>query len=216
MVGTRSRGRGKAEKNEKRAGIGGDGGGNRAEYEESRAQRIKENTERMKSLGILHLADKLKRRPLKPSSSPRKAKPSPAPSNDPPRRSSRYNYSASVTLYKWVCVSSLCFLRFYMDKICFLRLKEIPPVSYAERKRPAKESYSPKNVEIHIPEGENPEIYAEEHEKLLGDSQAVWDLYSDGYDEDGQRIYDPVEGKSCHQCRYPYDLPVGMLCMLIW
>lgn len=85
----------------------------------------------------------------------------------------------------------------------------MPRVSYSEKKIPKKEN-SVENVEIHIPEGENAEIYTEEHEKLLGDSEAVWDLYIDGYDEDGQRIYDPVEGKSCHQCRYQF-VAIGIL-----
>ncbi|KAI3450960.1 hypothetical protein Pfo_007625 [Paulownia fortunei] len=168
MVSTRGRGRGKTQK--KKGGGAGKGGGdgNRAEYEESRVQRIKQNTERMKSLGLFDLSKKLKHQSSKPSSSLRKMKPTSTPSNDPPRRSSR--------------------------------LKDMTRVSYSERKTP-KEEDSVKHVEIHIPEGENPEIYTEEHEKLLGDSKAVWTLFVDGYDEDRQRIYDPVEGKTCHQCR---------------
>ncbi|CAA0833978.1 Zinc-finger domain of monoamine-oxidase A repressor R1 [Striga hermonthica] len=140
---------------------------NKSEYEESRAQRIKENAERMKTLGLFDLSKNLKPR-SSASKPPRKAKPAHAPPNDPPRRSSR--------------------------------LKDLPPVSYVEKKTPAKKTMF-ENVEIHIEEGENPEIYMEEHKKLLGDSENVWELYVDGYDEDGQRIYDPVNGKSCHQCR---------------
>ncbi|XP_057788850.1 uncharacterized protein LOC131005783 isoform X2 [Salvia miltiorrhiza] len=60
--------------------IGVKGGG---EYEESRAQRIKENMARMKSLGIAALSNQL----LK---SRRKNKRR-VPSDDPPRRSSRLN-----------------------------------------------------------------------------------------------------------------------------
>ncbi|KAL0379290.1 UNVERIFIED_CONTAM: Cell division cycle-associated 7-like protein [Sesamum radiatum] len=181
MVSTRSRGRAQqTEKNkeeeEAAAGnrvvvVGGENA-NRTKYEESRAQRIKENTERMKSLGIFDLSKNLKPpSSSKPSSSSsvRKPKSTSTFSNHPPRRSSR--------------------------------LKDMPRVSYSENKPPKKEG-SIKNVEIHIPEGEKPEIYTEEHEKLLGDSKAVWTLWVDGYDEDGQRIYDPVEGKTCHQCRY--------------
>ncbi|KAL8477878.1 hypothetical protein ACS0TY_029967 [Phlomoides rotata] len=160
MVGTRGRkGRGKAGEDEEMVG-------KIAEYEESRAQRMKENMERMKSLGIADLSKQLKR--PSSSSSVRKTKPSAPPSTHPPRRSSR--------------------------------LKDMPQVSYSEKKIPKQTSAS-KNVIIHIPEGENPEIYTEEDEKLLGDSEAVWELCVDGYDEDGQRIYDPHEGKSCHQCR---------------
>ncbi|KAH6756013.1 hypothetical protein C2S52_023606 [Perilla frutescens var. hirtella] len=144
-------------------------GGGGEKYEESRAQRIKENLERMKSLGIADLSNQLKRRPT-PSPSLRKPKPSHSSSNDPPRRSSR--------------------------------LKELPPVRYSERKKSPKKDHSSNSVvEIHIPEGENLEIYTDEHEMLLGDSIAAWTLYVDGFDEDGQRMYDPVLGKSCHQCR---------------
>lgn len=77
----------------------------------------------------------------------------------------------------------------------------MPAVSYSEKKTPKKESLERKNVIIQIPEGENPEIYTQEHEKLLGDSEAVWELCVDGYDDDGLRIYDPHQGRSCHQCR---------------
>ncbi|XP_073128407.1 uncharacterized protein [Henckelia pumila] len=159
----RGRTRGKSDANPVAEEDGGGGGG---EYEESRAQRIKENTARMKSLGILELSKNLK--PSKPP--PLRAIKAPRPlSTDPPRRSSR--------------------------------LKDIPRVMYKEEKHPKKEKPVVENVEIFIPEGENPEVYTEEDEKLLGDSVANWTLNVDGYDEDGQRIYDPVEGKSCHQCR---------------
>lgn len=52
-----------------------------------------------------------------------------------------------------------------------------------------------------VGEGERPEIYTDEHEKLLGNTERAWELFVDGYDKDGKRIYDPVTGKSCHQCR---------------
>jgi len=103
----------------------------------------------------------------------------------------------------------------------FYRLSTLPPVNYcfkrpkAERqerssskKRTKAErqesslSKKRKEVEIHIPEGTNPEVYTEEHEKLLGDCETDWELYVDGYDEDGDHIYDPTKGEKCHQCRY--------------
>ena len=62
-----------------------EGGG--GQYEASRAQRIKENMERMKTLGIADLSKNLK--PLSAPPSLRKIKPQIKPSNDPPRRSSR-------------------------------------------------------------------------------------------------------------------------------
>ncbi|KAL3818772.1 hypothetical protein ACJIZ3_004677 [Penstemon smallii] len=161
MVGTRSRGKVKAKNNDGENGNGGH------DYEESRAQRIKENKERMQSLGIFDLSKKLSK-PAKPTSSTRKIKPPIPNSIDPPRRSSR--------------------------------LKDMPTVSYLEKK-PQKKEPLLKNVEVHIAKGEKPEFYTEEHEKLLGDSEATWTLMADGYGEDGLRIYDPFEGKSCHQCR---------------
>lgn len=80
-------------------------------------------------------------------------------------------------------------------------MKDKPAVSYKEKRIPKTDKISTEDVEINIGEGENPEFYTEEHEKLLGDCQNAWILYVDGYDEDGQRIYDPDNGKSCHQCR---------------
>nr|GMC60944.1 cell division cycle-associated 7-like protein [Ipomoea batatas] len=71
-----------------------------------------------------------------------------------------------------------------------------------ERREASKGGKVAKDVEICIPEGEKPELYTKEHERVLGDSKNSWSLYEDGYDEDGQRIYDPDFGKSCHQCRY--------------
>lgn len=72
-----------------KGGIEEDDGGDkrkRGEYEESRAQRIKENLERMKSLGIADLSKQLKPPPAS-SAVVRKPKPKYAL---PPRRSSRF------------------------------------------------------------------------------------------------------------------------------
>jgi len=80
-------------------------------------------------------------------------------------------------------------------------LKDKPPVSYKEKTIPKTDKISKEDVEINIGEGENTEFYTEEHEKLLGDCQNAWNLCVDGYGEDGQRVYDPDNGKSCHQCR---------------
>jgi hypothetical protein len=49
--------------------------------------------------------------------------------------------------------------------------------------------------------GCQPEIYTKEHEKLLGSMTKEWQLFVDGY-SNGTRIYDPIRGKTCHQCRY--------------
>ncbi|XP_027076455.1 uncharacterized protein [Coffea arabica] len=138
------------------------------DYEEKRAQRMKENMERMKMLGILDLSKNLQK-PDKPITHKKlRASPSLPALHDPPRRSSR--------------------------------LKTMTPVNYFENRTPKKDK-GMKNVEIHIEKGSNPEVYTKEHEKLLGDSKSAWTLCVDGYDQEGQRIYDPFWGKSCHQCR---------------
>ncbi|XP_057495469.1 uncharacterized protein LOC130780499 [Actinidia eriantha] len=80
------------------------------------------------------------------------------------------------------------------------RLGGMTRVSYADRCTPKKEKVV-KFEEIHIKEGSKPEIYTEEDEKLLGDCKTAWVLLVDGYNGDGERIYDTFYGKSCHQCR---------------
>lgn len=79
-------------------------------------------------------------------------------------------------------------------------------VCYTEIRQSKEEKKVITNSEIHIEEGSNPELYTEEHEKMLGDSKTPWTLFIDGYDEEGQRIYDQFLGKSCHQCRFNYSL----------
>lgn len=153
----------------KRSATTNDGGGGAADYEKQRAERIKENKERLHKLGILELTKKLNKTANVPSKklTPRISRQE--LSTDRPRRS--------------------------------FRLKDKPAVSYKEQRIPKVDKISAEGTEIDIPEGENPEVYTEEHEKLLGDCQNAWILNVDGYDEDGQRIYDADNGKSCHQCR---------------
>ncbi|KAJ8450835.1 hypothetical protein Cgig2_032460 [Carnegiea gigantea] len=58
-----------------------------------------------------------------------------------------------------------------------------------------------KNMGITIPDSWKAEVYTEEDEKLLGDCETPWTLNVDGLGEDGEPLYDPVNGTSCHQCR---------------
>lgn len=74
------------------------------------------------------------------------------------------------------------------------------PVSYSEVHLSKKGSFETE-AEL-LSEGSKPEIYTEEHEKLLGDTNMSWTLFVDGYGKDGKRIYDPIRGKTCHQCRF--------------
>lgn len=79
------------------------------------------------------------------------------------------------------------------------------PVSYREvlpKRKRKRESLE--DDEIIIREGSRPEIYTEEHDKLLGDCKTSWTLFVDGYGEDGKRIYDGVKGETCHQCRFVF------------
>lgn len=47
----------------------------------------------------------------------------------------------------------------------------------------------------------NTEMYTAAHRDALGTSKTQWQLFLDGYDTDGARIYDKSRGKTCHQCR---------------
>ncbi|KAK4765679.1 hypothetical protein SAY86_026769 [Trapa natans] len=79
------------------------------------------------------------------------------------------------------------------------RLQNVSPVSYAEV--PLKKKDGLEDCGIVLAEGSKPEIYMEEHCKLLGNTERSWELFVDGYGKDGKRIYDPIKGKTCHQCR---------------
>ncbi|KAI3702467.1 hypothetical protein L6452_28205 [Arctium lappa] len=81
------------------------------------------------------------------------------------------------------------------------RLKDLPTISYSEKRVPDSKDKPIKDVKIEIKEGSQLEVYTEEHEKMLGDHKETWTLMVDGYDDEGNRIYDTYEGKSCHQCR---------------
>ncbi|XP_045815401.1 cell division cycle-associated protein 7 [Trifolium pratense] len=79
------------------------------------------------------------------------------------------------------------------------RLQNVAPISYSEV--PVKKEKGEKNTRVVIEEGSRPEIYTEEHEKLLGNTEKTWELFVDGVGTDGKRIYDSFRGKTCHQCR---------------
>lgn len=87
------------------------------------------------------------------------------------------------------------------------RIMSMEPVKYSydsrrqKRDSSSKKEKKEKEVNIFIAEGTNPEVYTEEHEKLLADYESTWELNVDGYDEDGDRIIDPTKGEKCHQCR---------------
>ncbi|KAL0377782.1 UNVERIFIED_CONTAM: Cell division cycle-associated 7-like protein [Sesamum radiatum] len=144
-----------------------------SEYELSREERIKENRERMQKLGIVDLSLKLKAlRPTPNRGSHRKT----------PQVHSPLPPSGPVRRSS--------------------RLQNSTPVSYCEEVRVPKKDRSLNDDDLLREVGSKPEIYTEEHEKLLGGTEMSWTLFVDGCGEDGKRIYDPVRGKTCHQCRY--------------
>ena len=49
--------------------------------------------------------------------------------------------------------------------------------------------------------GRREEIYTEEDAKKLHGHNEEWTLFVDGYSSSGSRIYDSVNGITCHQCR---------------
>ncbi|XP_016514925.1 uncharacterized protein LOC107831658 [Nicotiana tabacum] len=81
------------------------------------------------------------------------------------------------------------------------RLQNVTPLSYSEVHLSKIDKSLEDEQNLLREEGSRPEIYTEEHEKLLGTTDLSWTLFVDGYGNDGKRIYDPVRGKTCHQCR---------------
>jgi hypothetical protein len=65
---------------------------------------------------------------------------------------------------------------------------------WAEARRPRKRASLKEFVS-------RTEVYYQRHKDALGSTQREWVLFRDGYDEGGNRIYDPLQGQTCHQCR---------------
>ncbi|KAK2657363.1 hypothetical protein Ddye_010415 [Dipteronia dyeriana] len=162
-------------------------------YEQSREDRIKDNLQRMQKLGILDLSVKLK------SSARTKRTPKNSPSDSqgstsllqsgPRRRSSRLQ---NLIPEEFILLQS-------GPRRRSSRLQNVTPVSYSER-QPNRDNCV-KDEDLRLEQGSKPEVYTEEQEKLLGNTERSWTLFVDGYGTDGKRIYDPVKGKTCHQCR---------------
>ncbi|KAG7035224.1 hypothetical protein SDJN02_02019, partial [Cucurbita argyrosperma subsp. argyrosperma] len=144
-----------------------------SQYEQSRELRIRENLERMQKLGIFDLSLKLK---------------SSAPSRKNRRRS--LNPKASPPSFNLPQAGPVRRSS---------RLQNVTPVTYSELRVERKSKFS-EDEGVILEDGSRPEIYSEEHEKRLGSTEKIWTLFVDGYGKDGKRIYDPVKGKTCHQC----------------
>lgn len=167
-----------------------------SEYEQIREQRIRENKERLEKLGIADLSLK-----LIPTKTPSRRKILPkTPSSQPPRRSSRLQNGAPVSS-TFIC---LTFEQRKRRKYGPTKeKKEQEPKKVDKKKGPKKKhrKLQRRKKEVYEVEEQGPEVYSEEHEKLLGNTDKEWTLCVDGYGPNGSRIYDPINGKSCHQCR---------------
>ncbi|EOX91280.1 hypothetical protein QUC31_003041 [Theobroma cacao] len=144
-------------------------------YEQSREERIKENLERMQQLGLKDRSNSL----LNSNSHLSSRRGRPRSGSKPPVTPLRSSLLPSGPLRR----SS--------------RLQNTTPVSYSEVVL-AKKDELLEDVDLKLKESE---VYTEEHEKLLGNTERIWTLFVDGCGSDGRRIYDPVKGKTCHQCR---------------
>eukprot|EP00891_Asterochloris_glomerata_P008819 jgi/Astpho2/8819/fgenesh1_pg.00129_%23_17_t len=148
-------------------------------YEEQRAQRIAENKKRMREMQLSQISSTLAQglaAKRKAQSKPRSA---PAPKVMcfvEPRRSSRREGQPAVS---------------YSESV--LDLVDAPV-----RRRGGKG----RTVVGELRPGATEEVYTQEHVRLLGDYQEPWELFVDGYDPStGKRVYDKVNGMTCHQCR---------------
>ncbi|XAR73941.1 hypothetical protein NMG60_11008079 [Bertholletia excelsa] len=142
-------------------------------YEQFREERIKANLERMQQLGIVDLSLKLKS--IKPHRN----------INSSNRKS--LSCSSPLLLSGPPRRSS--------------RLQNVTSISYCEVRSGKRDKSSETTHDLLREEGAKPEVYTDEHEKLLGNTKMTWTLFVDGYGKDGKRIYDQIKGKTCHQCR---------------
>lgn len=73
-------------------------------------------------------------------------------------------------------------------------LDELEGSEWAEVRRPRKRASQKEFVS-------RTEVYYQRHKDALGSTQREWVLFRDGYDAEGNRVYDPLRGQTCHQCR---------------
>ncbi|KAM7262877.1 hypothetical protein ACFE04_000560 [Oxalis oulophora] len=143
-------------------------------YEQSREARIKVNLERMQKLGLKDLS--LSLNTLSSSTTPNRRQP----------YKKRYENNTPFGPLPPTGPTRRS-----------SRLQNVTQVTYTEVPLTKKEEEKC----IRLLEGSRLEVYTEEHEKLLGNTEREWTCFVDGYGKDGKRIYDPVNGKTCHQCR---------------
>ncbi|CAN1793503.1 Cell division cycle-associated 7-like protein [Linum perenne] len=150
-------------------------------YEQTREETIRANLERMQKLGLKDLSLKLT-----------------SLSRSKPKRRS-FVSRAPVTLDRSSLRRSS-------------RLQKLEPPSYAAENRRMSKRRVISNEEglVKFREGRKREIFSvKPGENVLGSTERSWTLCEDGYGEDGRRVYDQINGKSCHQCR----LDVKLMCI---
>ncbi|XP_078151517.1 uncharacterized protein LOC144546827 isoform X1 [Carex rostrata] len=151
------------------------------DYEKCREERIKSNMERMQQLGILNLSRNVNSAFKTPNSSA--------------------NPKRQVLLPTDGSKKKVDLLTPSLPSRRSSRLQKVAPVNYTEvHGKKSNDDLTESDVAL-IEEGRKEELYTEEHEKLIGSCEAPWTLFVDGYGKDNKRIYDPVKGKTCHQCR---------------
>ncbi|XWS45333.1 hypothetical protein CRYUN_Cryun15aG0127400 [Craigia yunnanensis] len=165
-------------------------------YEQSREERIKENLQRMQQLGLKDLSNSIlnsnshlssrRGRPRIGSKPPVTPLHPPLPHLPPSAAPSGDFIVALVLQYHKIVEIPIS-----------AKLQNTTPVTYSEVVLAKKDELS-EDVELKLKESE---VYTEEHEKLLGNTERSWTLFVDGYGSDGRRIYDSFKGKTCHQCR---------------
>ncbi|CAL1380514.1 unnamed protein product [Linum trigynum] len=140
-------------------------------YEQTREERIRANLVRMQKLGLKELS--LNLNPLS------RTKP----------KQQRKSYTKFSEMPDLSC-----------PRRRSSRLQNIDPPSYAEGGKSKMDALED-DERVNRRAGSKPEVYSEEQVKRLGGTERTWTLFVDGYGKDGRRIYDPINGKTCHQCR---------------
>ncbi|KAK9833126.1 hypothetical protein WJX74_007989 [Apatococcus lobatus] len=152
-----------------------------SQYEQERADRIAQNQLRLKQLGLHETVDQFARvagQPVRRRAAPRPKRPITAEdlAAAPRRRSERGAGKAAVNY----------------DESALDR---------ADGSRTGRAKREGSGKALVLVQGPTKESYTQEQAASLGSCEEPWDLFVDGYDAAGQRVYDKIEGKTCHQCR---------------
>ncbi|KAL0450277.1 UNVERIFIED_CONTAM: hypothetical protein Slati_1584100 [Sesamum latifolium] len=99
------------------------------------------------------------------------------------------------------------------------RLQNSTPVSYCEEVRVSKKDRSLNDDDLLREVGSKPEIYTEEHEKLLGSTEMSWTLFVDGCGQDGSEFMILSGGRlaiNAGQQPFPLIVLVVIYILLLW